>query len=50
LFIKIDRRSWFFDEAGWIEIPAVPGLTKVSPSMISAEAYSKRDNSMSPAI
>jgi len=40
LFIKVDRRSWFFDEAGWIEIPSVPSLTKVSPSMISAEAYS----------
>src|SRR6516225_5421651 len=21
LFIKVDRRSWFFDEGGWIEIP-----------------------------
>jgi LmbE family N-acetylglucosaminyl deacetylase len=40
LFIKVDRRSWFFDEAGWIEIPSVPSLTKVSLSMISAEAYS----------
>jgi hypothetical protein len=30
LFIKVDRRSWFFDEAGWIEIPAVPNLTNVS--------------------
>ncbi len=40
LFIKVDRRSWFFDEAGWIEIPGVPSLTKVAPPMISAEAYS----------
>jgi hypothetical protein len=40
LFIKVDRRSWFFDEAGWIEIPSVPSLTDVAPSMISAEAYS----------
>jgi LmbE family N-acetylglucosaminyl deacetylase len=40
LFIKVDRRSWFFDEAGWIEIPSVPSLTKVALSMISAEAYS----------
>jgi hypothetical protein len=30
LFIKVDRRSWFFDEAGWIQIPAVPNLTNVS--------------------
>ena len=36
LFIKVDRRSWFFDEAGWIEIPSVPSLTKVALSMISA--------------
>ncbi len=40
LFIKVDRRLWFFDEAGWIEIPGVPSLTKVPHSMISAEAYS----------
>jgi LmbE family N-acetylglucosaminyl deacetylase len=40
LFIKVDRRPWFFDEAGWIEIPSVPSLTNVTPSMISAEAYS----------
>jgi LmbE family N-acetylglucosaminyl deacetylase len=50
LFIKVDRRSWFFDEAGWIEIPVVPNLNKVSLSMISAEAYSQRDHSMSRAI
>jgi LmbE family N-acetylglucosaminyl deacetylase len=36
LFIKVDRRSWFFDEAGWIEIPGVPSLTKAALSMISA--------------
>jgi hypothetical protein len=40
LFIKVDRRSWFFDEAGWIEIPSVASLTKVALSMISDEAYS----------
>ena len=50
LFIKVDRRPWFFDEAGWIEIPSVPSLTKVTLSMISAEAYSQRDHSMSRAI
>ena len=22
LFLKLERRSWFFDEAGWIEIPS----------------------------
>jgi LmbE family N-acetylglucosaminyl deacetylase len=36
LFIKVDRRSWFFDEAGWIEIPSVPSPTKAALSMISA--------------
>jgi LmbE family N-acetylglucosaminyl deacetylase len=40
LFIKVDRRSWFFDEAGWIEIPSVPSLAKVALSTISAEAHS----------
>ena len=50
LFIKVDRRSWFFDEAGWIEIPTAPSLTTVSPSIISAEAFSQRDRSMSRAI
>ncbi|PYJ93471.1 MAG: hypothetical protein DME62_08750, partial [Verrucomicrobia bacterium] len=40
LFIKVDRRSWFFDEAGWIEIPGVPSLAKVPLSVIYAEAHS----------
>jgi hypothetical protein len=38
LFIKVDRRWWFFDEAGWIEVPSVPSLTPVTRSMIFAEA------------
>jgi len=21
VFVKLERRSWFFDEAGWVEIP-----------------------------
>jgi hypothetical protein len=50
LFIKVDRRSWFFDEAGWIEIPSVPSLTKVAMSMISAEAYSQHNHSRDLAI
>src|SRR5206468_11658051 len=40
LFIKVDPRSWFFDEAAWIEIPGVPSLAKVPLSVISAEAHS----------
>lgn len=36
LFIKLSRRSWFFDEAGWIEIPptgceSVAALKKEQP-------------------
>jgi hypothetical protein len=23
LFIKLDRPSWFFDEAGWLEVPPI---------------------------
>jgi LmbE family N-acetylglucosaminyl deacetylase len=23
LYLKLDRRVWFFDEAGWVEVPAV---------------------------
>lgn len=49
LFIKVDRRSWFFDEAGWIEIPSVPSLSEVDLSMISAEAYSQGNYSSSLA-
>jgi len=30
LFIKVDRRSLFFDEAGWIEIPSVPSAKGLS--------------------
>jgi LmbE family N-acetylglucosaminyl deacetylase len=50
LFIKVDRRWWFFDEAGWIEIPSVPSLTKVAHSENFAEAYSQRNHSKSLAI
>jgi hypothetical protein len=24
VFLKIESRGWFFDEAGWIELPASP--------------------------
>jgi LmbE family N-acetylglucosaminyl deacetylase len=39
LFIKVHRRWWFFDEAGWTEIPGVPSLSKVAQSMVCADAY-----------
>ena len=48
LFIKVDRRSWFFDEAGWIEIPSVPNPASIALSMISAEAIITRGSSGVP--
>jgi LmbE family N-acetylglucosaminyl deacetylase len=40
LFIKVDRRSWFFDEAGWMEIPGVPSPARTDQPLISVEEYS----------
>jgi hypothetical protein len=42
LFIKVDRRWWFFDEAGWIEIPGVPNLASIALSMFSPEVIFTR--------
>jgi LmbE family N-acetylglucosaminyl deacetylase len=38
LFVKLERRSWFFDEAGWLETPAVtkPMLTAMSTTRSTA--------------
>jgi hypothetical protein len=38
LFVKLERRSWFFDEAGWLETPAVtkPMLTAMSTTRCTA--------------
>ena len=30
LFVKLDRGSWFFDEAGWMEVPAAAALPNIS--------------------
>ena len=30
LYVKLDRRIWFFDEAGWVEVPPLP-LTQAVP-------------------
>jgi hypothetical protein len=30
VFVKLDRRVWFFDEAGWIEIPSPVPQTPAS--------------------
>ncbi len=42
LFVKLERRSWFFDEAGWLEIPAT-----VHPEPV---AVSKRDLVEEPTL
>jgi LmbE family N-acetylglucosaminyl deacetylase len=30
LFVKLERRSWFFDEAGWLEVPASVGSEQIA--------------------
>jgi hypothetical protein len=33
LFVKLERRSWFFDEAGWVEsLPANPDISRMRMS------------------
>lgn len=35
LFVKVKRRRfWFFDEAGWVEIPLTPNLSVPSPQFV----------------
>jgi len=31
IFVKLERRSWFFDEAGWLEIPPARSTQIVEP-------------------
>ena len=38
LFVKVDRDWWFFDDAGWIEIPSLTEIARAR-SMSFAEAY-----------
>ena len=35
LFLKLERRSLFFDEAGWIEVP--PAVSRQTASPLVAE-------------
>jgi LmbE family N-acetylglucosaminyl deacetylase len=37
IFVKLERRSWFFDEAGWLELPPVPGERSAPPKGDVAE-------------
>jgi hypothetical protein len=34
--MKLDRRVWFFDEAGWIEIPSVSEVEAPLPQLAVA--------------
>jgi LmbE family N-acetylglucosaminyl deacetylase len=38
IFIKLERRSWFFDEAGWLEIPPAEPQPIVEPKRDQAAA------------
>jgi LmbE family N-acetylglucosaminyl deacetylase len=38
IFVKLERRSWFFDEAGWLEIPPAKSRPIPEPQRAEAEA------------
>jgi LmbE family N-acetylglucosaminyl deacetylase len=38
IFVKLERRSWFFDEAGWLEIPPAESRPVAEPQRRGAEA------------
>ncbi len=38
IFVKLERRSWFFDEAGWLEIPPVGSQPMAEPQRDELEA------------
>jgi LmbE family N-acetylglucosaminyl deacetylase len=42
LFVKLEYRSWFFDEAGWLEIPAAIHPRQVIPSNIAQPSLAIR--------
>ena len=37
LFVKLERRGWFFDEAGWLELPAAVHSEPVAAETFAAE-------------
>jgi len=37
IFVKLERRSWFFDEAGWLEIPPAESQPIAEPQRDEAE-------------
>jgi hypothetical protein len=38
IFVKLERRSWFFDEAGWLEIPPAKSRPIPEPQRDEVEA------------
>ncbi len=38
IFVKLERRSWFFDEAGWLEIPLAESQPITEPQRNEVEA------------
>ena len=38
IFVKLERRSWFFDEAGWLEIPPAESRSTAEPQGDEMEA------------
>jgi len=38
IFVKLERRSWFFDEAGWLEVPSARSEQTVGPRRDVIEA------------
>ena len=38
IFVKLERRSWFFDEAGWLELPPAESQPIAEPQRDEAEA------------
>ena len=37
VFVKLERRGWFFDEAGWLELPAAVDSEPVDAETFAAE-------------
>jgi len=42
LFVKLERRTWFFDEAGWLEIPAAIHPRQIISSNIAQPSLAIR--------
>jgi len=48
LFVKLERRGWFFDEAGWLELPPAMHSAAVVTEAFSAELLLLQARSLSP--